>query len=135
MFEIALEKVGFIITAARADDNFTTPGEFDSGDAITSGLDVESVEEGASRDESSDLAEFINGLNEDEKLDLVTLMWIGRGTYTKDQWDEARDLAASEAVNATSEYLMGTPLMADYLEEGLSAFGCSMEDIEELEWG
>ena len=135
MFDRAFEKVGFIITAARAETNFTTPGDFDAGDEITTEMDVDDIELSASRIEGSDLAQFINGLNEDEKLDLVVLMWVGRGTYTKDQWAEARAVAVREAVNATSEYLLGTPLMADYLEEGLSLFGCSMEDIEELEWG
>ena len=30
----------------------------------------------------------------------------------------------------TTDYLIGTPLLADYLEEALAAFGHSCEDFE-----
>ena len=39
---------------------------------------------------------------------------------------EVRDLREMHAV----AYLLGTPLRADYLEEGLSQFGLSCEDFE-----
>lgn len=63
---------------------------------------------------------LIDGLNEDEAYDLVVLMWIGRGTYGLDELNEARKVAREEATQSTSDYLLGTPLLADFLEEGLS---------------
>lgn len=64
---------------------------------------------------------LIDGLNDDESYDLVVLMWIGRGTYGIDEFQEARKVAQEEATQSTSDYLLGTPLLADFLEEGLSA--------------
>lgn len=63
---------------------------------------------------------LIDGLNEDEAYDLVVLMWIGRGTYGLDEIGEARKTAREEATQSTSDYLLGTPMLADFLEEGLS---------------
>ena len=64
---------------------------------------------------------LIDGLNEDESYDLVALMWVGRGTYGIDEFQEARKVAQEEATQSTSDYLLGTPLLADFLEEGLNA--------------
>ena len=64
---------------------------------------------------------LIDGLNEDESYDLVALMWVGRGTYSLDEFQEARKVAQEEATQSTSDYLLGTPLLADFLEEGLNA--------------
>lgn len=64
---------------------------------------------------------LIDGLNDDESYDLVALMWVGRGTYSLDEFQEARKVAQEEATQSTSDYLLGTPLLADFLEEGLSA--------------
>ena len=39
---------------------------------------------------------------------------------------EARD----RATNSSADYLLGTPLLPDYLEEGMSAMGYAPEDLE-----
>jgi hypothetical protein len=66
----------------------------------------------------------------DEQVNLVALAWIGRGTFAPEELDEAVETARSERVSATSKYLMGIPLLADYLEEGLEKLGISVEDAE-----
>jgi hypothetical protein len=76
------------------------------------------------------LAAFINRLNVDEQVHLVALAWIGRGTFSADEFDEAVQTARDERVNATSRNLLGTPLLADYLEEGLERLGISAADAE-----
>ena len=48
----------------------------------------------------------------------MALAWIGRGTFGPEDLDEAVETARNERVNATSRYLIGMPLLADYLEEG-----------------
>ena len=58
-------------------------------------------------------------------------MWIGRGTYEPDDIKEALDTARSERVNKTEDYLLGVPLLADYLEDGLDRMGISVESAEE----
>ena len=71
------------------------------------------------------------GLNVDEQIDLVALMWLGRGDGDLDNWRDLRAEAARAHNNRTASYLIGTPMLADYLEEALSQFGKSFEDFEE----
>lgn len=77
-----------------------------------------------------ELAEFIGALNEDEQASLVALAWLGRGSFAPEELDEAIETAKSEKVNKTEDYLLGIPLLADYLEEGLDKLGFSVEDAE-----
>lgn len=95
-----------------------------------SGLDDEEDEalpRGAET-ELAEVAEFIDNLSEDERIDLVVLMWIGRGSYEVDELEQARADAAREATQKTSDYLLSTPLVADYLADGLEALGYSPEE-------
>ncbi|RMF16818.1 MAG: DUF3775 domain-containing protein [Alphaproteobacteria bacterium] len=78
--------------------------------------------------ELSEIAEFIDNLNDDEKIDLVVLMWIGRGSFEPDELEQARLDAQREATHKTSEYLLSTPLVADYLADGLEALGLTPEE-------
>jgi hypothetical protein len=65
----------------------------------------------------------IDDLEPDQQICLVALMWLGRGDFTLEDWDEALE-TARESYNArTAEYLIATPLVADYLEEGLNLHG------------
>ena len=57
-------------------------------------------------------------------------MWVGRGTFETEEFEEAVETARAERVNATSRYLLGMPLLADYLEEGLEKMGFSVDDVE-----
>jgi len=74
-----------------------------------------------------ELKATIDDLEPDQQVGLVGLMWLGRGDYTLDEWGKA--LAdAGESWNArTAEYLIGTPLLADYLTEGLDQLGSEPE--------
>jgi hypothetical protein len=53
---------------------------------------------------------------------LVALMWVGRGDYSLEEWDEALKFAEETWTERTAEYLVGTPLLADFLAEGLQQF-------------
>jgi Protein of unknown function (DUF3775) len=83
------------------------------------------------RNQTRFLAAFIAGLNTDEQSSLVALTWIGRGTFKPDQFAEAFRIAGEERVNPTERYLMGIPLLSDYLAEGLEQMGVSALDSEE----
>jgi Protein of unknown function (DUF3775) len=77
----------------------------------------------------AELRSYLAALDEDELEDLIALTWIGRGDYTIEEWEdlmgEVRDLRASEN---TVRYLIGIPLLGDYLEDGLNEFGLSCTD-------
>ncbi len=129
MLQIAPEKVAHVIVRAREYDVKVAPwDDHRSGERED---EIESILEETPGDTVADeLKAFIDGLNVDEQVSLVALMWIGRGTYESDELDDAMATARSERVNKTSAYLLGVPLLADYLEEGLQKFNYSAQDIE-----
>jgi hypothetical protein len=130
MLEISPAKVAQIIMKAKEYD--AKVGAWDenrsTGDAAE---DPESILEDFTADATrAEVAEFIAGLNEDEQANLVALAWVGRGTYSAEQFDEAVEMAKSERVTATEDYLLGIPLLGDYLAEGLEKMGASAIDAE-----
>lgn len=62
----------------------------------------------------------IGNMNEEERNELVALMWLGRGTYNKSEWKNAVSDAKDASNDHTAEYLMRAPLLPDYLTEGLA---------------
>lgn len=72
---------------------------------------------------SEELRELIDDLNVDEASELVALMWIGRGDYDAAEFAEAVAEARSRGTKGTASYLLGNPLLGDWLEEGLEAIG------------
>jgi hypothetical protein len=74
---------------------------------------------------------LLEGLDEDERADLVALVWIGRGDFEPEEWDEARRTAMEQATTPTADYLRGTDHLADHLEAGLEAMGLSPSDAED----
>jgi hypothetical protein len=67
----------------------------------------------------------IFAMSEDEKIDLVTLAWLGRGDGSLEDWNELRAEAARNYSQRTTSYLLGMPLLADFLEDALAQFGHS----------
>jgi Protein of unknown function (DUF3775) len=130
MLEIAPEKVAHVIIKAREYDSKVATWD-DSPASSDAEDDPASILEDFANDPTrAELVGFINALNVDEQVNLVALAWIGRGTFGPEDLDEAVETARSERVNATSQYLIGMPLLADYLEEGLEKLGISVEDAE-----
>ena len=77
-----------------------------------------------------EITSLINSLSEDEQIDLVTLAWLGRDDYSASDWPAVREEAARAHNERTANYLLGTPLVGDFLEEGLSMLGYSCEEYE-----
>ena len=72
----------------------------------------------------------LNGLSELERIELLALTWLGRGDYSKEEWPQALREARRTHDEKETDYLVGTPLLASYLEEGLSQLGYSIDDFE-----
>lgn len=70
----------------------------------------------------------VEDLEPDQQVALVALMWVGRGDFDAGEWNSAFRQAGEEWTPHTAEYLLTTPLVADYLEEGLAALGYSCEE-------
>ena len=127
---ISPEKVCFIIIKAKefdAKDEMTEP---DPGSNPSDDKDVEVLEEHEDDPVVEELTSLINSLSEDEQIDLVALAWLGRDDYSAGDWPDVREEAARAQNKRTAEYLLGTPLIGDFLEEGLSMLGYSCEEFE-----
>jgi uncharacterized protein DUF3775 len=125
---LAIDKVGYIIVKAREFDEKEGDADPDSGSNPTDDGDADVLEDKAGDPTRAELRAAIWGLNEDEQIALVALAWLGRGTYDLSEWQDALDTARTEHNNRTAEYLMGLPLLGDYLEDGLAQFGESISD-------
>lgn len=127
---ISTELVCYIIIKAR---------EFDAKDALTEpdpasnpSDDRETAVLEDHRDDpvAEELTSLIDALSVDEQIDLVALTWLGRDDYAAGDWPGVREEAARAHNRRTAEYLLGTPQLGDFLEEGLSILGHSCEDVE-----
>jgi hypothetical protein len=121
---ISTETVCWVIARARAFD----AKEAGDGDADPDEDDPEAhllEEEGDTIAE--ELREAIAEMNEDEQAALIALAWVGRGEFDVSEWDEALRTAKERNLRNAEDYLVGMPLLGDYLEEGLSAFGLSCD--------
>jgi hypothetical protein len=132
LLQIAEDKVARIIVRAREFDVKVAP--WDDSTREEREDDITSILEATSLDPiAAELKAYIDDLNDDEQASLVALMWVGRGTYEPDDLEDAMSTARSERVNKTSTYLLGIPLLADYLEEGLEKLGYSTGDVDDEE--
>jgi hypothetical protein len=89
---------------------------------------VDVLDDGGDDPVVREITGFINAMSEDEQIDLVALMRLGRGDGGIEEWDDLRRDAAEGRNNRTASYLLGEPLVSDYLAEGLDAFGLSWND-------
>ena len=127
MMQISPRRVAHIIIRAREID--AKVGTWDRpGDSVDSDTILEARRGDATE---AELRAFIRRLPEDEKAELVAIMWIGRETFEAEEWDEAMETARAEATTPTEDYLLGVPLLPDYLEDGLEKLGVDVTDVEE----
>jgi hypothetical protein len=127
---ISPEKVCFIIIKAREVDAKDEVTEPDPGSNPSDDKDAAVLEDHADDPVVEELTSLINSLSEDEQIDLVALAWLGRDDYSAGDWPEVRAEAARAHNERTASYLLGTPLVGDFLEEGLSMLGYSCEEFE-----
>ena len=131
---ISAEKLAFLIEKAREFDVKEAESDPDSGSNPADDDNIDVLEDNRSDPVAFELRSFIRAMNEDEQVDLVALMWLGRGDGTIDDWDDLRARAIEargEYGNPRSEtahYLLGEPMLGDFLADGLDAFGVDWTD-------
>lgn len=119
------DTVCFVIAKAREVNVKVAPEELaDDGD------DMERILEDYGDDATyQELKAFLDTQSDDVVRELLALTWIGRGDYAADEWRSVMGEISDVREKHTTDYLLGTPLLADYLEEGLAQFGLSCEDF------
>ncbi|MGH6877456.1 MAG: DUF3775 domain-containing protein [Rhizomicrobium sp.] len=126
---IATDKVCHIIVKARAWDAKEANSDPDSGSNAADDGMTDVLENQPDDPTYHELTAFIRALDEEEQINLVALDWLGRGIYEISEWQQALDMARNERTGRTAEYLLGLPLLGDYLEEGLAAFNETCDDF------
>jgi hypothetical protein len=131
MLVIRRESLAFIIAKAREFDA-EVPIEPDAATGSDPADDDERevLLDTPDNPTEQELRDAIDGLGLPERQELLALMWLGRGDYDADSWPEALREAVETTIANVIDYLVGTPLLGDYLEEGASVLGLSLEDFE-----
>jgi Protein of unknown function (DUF3775) len=125
---ISVDKVGFLIEKTRVFDVKEAETDPDSGSNPTDDNMIDVLEDDGNDPVMHEIAGFINGMTEDEQIDLIALMRLGRGDAGIEEWDDLRRETAELRNRHTARYVLGEPLASDYLAEGLNAFGLSWTD-------
>jgi hypothetical protein len=125
---ISVEKVVFLIEKTREFDVKEGPSDPDSGSNGADDNMIDVLEDDGGDPVVREITGFINAMTEDEQIDLVALMRLGRGDGTIEDWEDLRSEAADGRDRNTTSYLLGEPLVSDYLAEGLDEFGLTWDD-------
>ena len=125
---IPTDKLCFLIAKAREFDAKVEVTDPDDSSNATDDAMVSVLEDHKDDPVVQEIAAVIHSMSVDEQVDLVTLAWLGRGDGTLDDWNELHAEAARAHNKRTASYLLGMPLLPDYLEEAASQFGISCEE-------
>jgi hypothetical protein len=124
---ISEEKLCFIIAKAREFDVKDVVTDPDDASNPTDDANIAVLEDHKDDPVVAELVAVIQAMSVDEQIDLVTLTWLGRGDGGIGDWAELRAEAARAHNRRTATYLLGIPLLADYLDEAITQFGISCE--------
>jgi hypothetical protein len=129
--DIALDKVCDLIIRARAIDVKEGITDPDSGSNPSDDGSIDSLADGSDDATEEEVREVIAGLNDDERADLIALVYVGRGDMEPEEWGAAVRLARERdevSSASTADWLIGIPNLGDLLDEGLNAMGRSCSD-------
>lgn len=133
MLALPLQKLAFIIVKAREyDAEVPTDPDAASGSNPTDDGSREILADTPDNPTEQELRDAIDSLNIDERQELLALLWLGRGDFDAAGWPDALRLAHTTMNETETAYFLGTPLLADYLEEGAAALGLSLKDFQGL---
>lgn len=80
-----------------------------------------------------ELRSALEDLADDQLPEVLSLFWIGQGTFDVSEWDdaiaEAQDYSSKDAVDE----LLDMPMLASSLEAGLAAFDLNCDGVGQLD--
>jgi hypothetical protein len=127
---ISSEKVCYLIVKFREFDAQDVETDPDDSSSPTDDRMLAILEAHADDPVAQEIRDFVEELNDDEQADLLALLRLGRGDGTMAEWEGLRDEAEREYQHHIVAYLLGQPLVGDYLEDALSQFGFSCAEFE-----
>ena len=69
----------------------------------------------------TEIEDWLSALDEEAQAELVALYWIGRGDFDGPDFPRAVREARSRRSGPTEDYLLGAPMLGDYIEIGLDS--------------
>jgi Protein of unknown function (DUF3775) len=127
---ISPEKVAYLIVKTREFDVQDANSDPDSGsNAIDDGM-TDVLEDHGDNPVRQEIRAFVGALDIDEKADLIALMQLGREDGTMEEWEAMRAQGLREHGGRVAAYLLGQPMVSDYLEDGLDQLGISIAEFE-----
>ncbi len=127
MLTIPLSTLGWIIVKAREFDGKDVDTD-DPGDDSDNPMGV--LEDRADDPTFDELTSWISDLTDSQKAELVAIFWLGRDDSNSADFAELLTEARSQQGKSTARYLLGSPLLGDFLEEGLERLGIDTSEIE-----
>ena len=127
MLTIPLSTIGWIIIKAREFDGKNTDIDSAMGDTDNP---LGALEDRVDDPAEGELTSWISDLTDSQKYELVALFWLGRDNGDASDFPELLAQARGEQGKSTSRYLLGSPLLGDYLEEGLAKMGIDTSEVE-----
>lgn len=125
---ISEEKLCFIVAKAREFDVKDVVTDPDDASNPSDDKEIAVLEDHKDDPVVQEIVAVVQAMTIDEQVDLVSLTWLGRGDGSLEDWNDLRAEATRVHNNRTASYLLGMPLLPDYLEEGMAQFGMSCEE-------
>ena len=122
------ETVCYLIIKMRELSVKTTPQELMRGDNPVDDNDRENLFSYPDDPTEEEIQRTIATLNEDASAELFALVLLGRGDFA--DWQSALAAAREDPDLRTAHALTGIPLVATYLEDGLTQLGYSCAEVE-----
>lgn len=128
MLSVNPETVCFIITKAHefhAKEDVVIP-EVPDSPADDWGLQI--LADHVDDHSYQEIVYAIDDLEPDQAREVLCLMWLGRGDYDIGEWKVALHEARDFWDRQTVSNMIATPLLADYLREGLELLGYGCDE-------
>lgn len=122
------ETICYLIIKMRELSVKTTPQELMRGDNPVDDNDREILFSYPDDPTEEEIQRTIATLNEDASAELFALVLLGRGDFA--DWQSALAAAREDPDLRTAHALTGIPLVATYLEDGLTQLGYSCAEVE-----
>lgn len=115
-----IERLSFLVDGAQGREGVSDP---DSGSNAADDNMIDALQDTPGDLSRLEVAKEIEDLNERQQNELVALLWLGRGDYEAEEWQEAVAAAAERRDTSTARYLLGEPLTGSLWLEGLNRLG------------
>lgn len=128
MIDVSTETVQRLVALAREIHTQDSSGPSEDAVNPTGDLAVQMIA-GQPRDMcAGEFRCIIEDLEPDQQQQVVALMWLGRGDFSAEEWQEVTELAEQRWSEETADYLLAHPMLSEELTAGLEALGFETEE-------